>query len=166
MRKTILLFSLALLLCGCATTKHTAKSTVQTETNKDISAHLDSLVREQVAMQFERMAAMTAESITDAVIFDTDKPPVDSTGLPPVKAVLRTQTKQTQQSQEKAAVETTTDVQVEAETTDRSMETSQSEQVEEKKPSAGMGFFRLGTGIFLLAVSVFAFWIFYKRIKR
>lgn len=166
MRKTILLFSLALLVCACATTKHTATSTAQTETDKDIQARLDSLVRKQVAAQLERIAVVEGESITDVIVFDTDKPSVDSTGLPPVKAVLRTQTKQTQQTQEKATAQAETDVQVEEETIDRTSEVSQTEQVEEKKPSAGMGVLRTGIGALLLAVAVFAIWIFYKRIKR
>ena len=99
-------------------------------------------------------------------MFDTDKPPVDSTGLPPVKAVLRTQTKQTRQSQEKATVQAETDVQMESETADRTTEVSQTEQVEEKKPSGGINILRLSVGVLFLAVAVFAIWIFYKRIKR
>ena len=59
-----------------------------------------------------------------------------------------------------------TDVRVEIETTYHSTEISQTEQVEEKKPSVGMGVLRLGTGVLLLAVVVFVVWVFYKRIKR
>lgn len=166
MRKTTLLFSLALLVCACSITKHTATSTVQTETNKDIQARLDSLVREQVAVQLERIAVVEGESITDVIVFDTDKPPADSTGLPPVKAVLHKQTKQTQQSQEKATAQAETDVQVEEEVADRSVEHIQTEQADERKPSAGMGVLRTGIGALLLAVAVLAIWIFYKRVKR
>ena len=166
MRKTILLFSLALFVYACSATKHTATSTVQAETNKDIQVRLDSLVRKQVVMQLGRVAVVEGESITDVIVFDTDKPPADSTGLPPVKAVLRTQTKQTLQSQEKATAQAKTDVQVEEETTDCTTEISQTEQVEEKKPSVGMSILRTGIGALLLAVAVFAIWIFYKRIKR
>lgn len=88
------------------------------------------------------------------------------TGLPPVKAVLRTQTKQTRQSQEKATVQAETDVQMESETADRTTEVSQTEQVEEKKPSGGINILRLSVGVLFLAVAVFVIWIFYKRIKR
>lgn len=165
MRKTILLFSLALLLCSCATTKRTS-NTGQSTIDKDVQARLDSLLHSQVAAQLERLAVMEGEAVTDLIVFDTDKPPADSTGLPPVKAILRKQTSQRQRSQEKAAVHAETDVQVSAETADRSMEVSQTAQVEEKKPSAGMGVLRLGIGALLLAVSAFAIWIFYKRIKR
>lgn len=164
MKRIVPLFSLALLL-SCATTKHTA-GIVQTEVHTDVQTHFDSLVQARVAAQLERLAVMDGETVTDLVVFDTDKPPADSTGLPPVNAVLRTQTKQTRQSQEKATVQAETDVQVESETTDRTTEVSQTEQVEEKKPSAGIGVLRLSVGVLLLAVAVFAIWIFYQRIKR
>ena len=96
MKRIVPLFSLVLLL-SCATTKHTA-GIVQTEVHTDAQAHFDSLMQAQFALQLERLAVMDGETVTDLVVFDTDKPPVDSTGLPPVKAVLRTQTKQTRQT--------------------------------------------------------------------
>ena len=164
MKRIVPLFSLVLLL-SCATTKHTA-GIVQTEVHTDAQAHFDSLMQAQFALQLERLAVMDGETVTDLVVFDTDKPPVDSTGLPPVKAVLRTQTKQPRQSQEKATVQAETDVQMESETADRTTEVSQTEQVEEKKPSGGINILRLSVGVLFLAVAVFAIWIFYKRIKR
>ena len=123
-------------------------------------------MRSHLAAQLDRVSETVGESVTEIIVFDTDKPPADSTGLPPVKAVLRKQAKQAQRSQEKAAVQAEEDVQVAAETTDRSTEESQTEQVEEKKPSAGTGVLRTGIGALLLAVAVFAIWIFYNRIKR
>ena len=148
MKRIVPLFSLVLLL-SCATTKHTA-GIVQTEVHTDAQAHFDSLMQAQFALQLERLAVMDGETVTDLVVFDTDKPPVDSTGLPPVKAVLRTQTKQTRQSQEKATVQAETDVQMESETADRTTEVSQTEQVEEKKPSGGINILRLSVGVLFL----------------
>ena len=58
------------------------------------------------------------------------------------------------------------EVQVTAETTDQSTEVSQTEQAEEIKPSAGVGVLRTGIGTLLMAVAVFAIWIFYKRVKH
>lgn len=123
-------------------------------------------MRSHLATQLDRVSEAVSESVTEIIVFDTDKPPANSTGLPPVKAVLHKQTKQAQRSQEKAAVQAEEVVQVAEETTDRSTEESQTEQVEEKKPSAGTGVLRTGIGALLLAVAVFAIWIFYKRIKR
>lgn len=66
----------------------------------------------------------------------------------------------------KATVQAETDVQMESETADRTTEVSQTEQVEEKKPSGGINILRLSVGVLFLAVAVFVIWIFYKRIKR
>ena len=102
----------------------------------------------------------------DLAVYDTDKPAADSTGLPSVKAVLHKEHRQKQQSRETAQAEIQTEAQVTADTAEDSTRQSDSVQTSEQKPSAGTGILRLGTGMFLLAVSVFAIWIFYKRIKR
>lgn len=138
----------------------------QADIRKDVQVHIDSLVRQQVATALDRVVEAVGETTTEVVVFDTEKPVSDSTGLPPVKAVVHRQTKQTQRSQAKAAVQADTEVQATSEITDRSTETVRSEQAEEKKPSAGTGILRTGIGALLLAVAVFAIWIFYKRIKR
>lgn len=137
---------------------------MQTRINKDVQAHLDSLVRSQAAAQLDRASEAAGESVTEVIVFDTDKP-ADSTGLPPVRAVLRKQTKQAQRREEKVAVQAEEKVQVAQETTDQSTEASQSEQAEEKKPSAGVGVLRTGIGTLLMAVAAFTIWIFYKRVK-
>lgn len=134
--------------------------------NKNVQVWLDSLVRLQVAAQLDIVSEIVDEAVTELVVFDTDKPPADSTGRPPVKAILHKQTKQTQRSQAKAAVQAEKEVQVTAETTDQSTEVSQTEQAEEIKPSAGVGVLRTGIGTLLMAVAVFAIWIFYKRVKH
>ena len=138
---------------------------MQTRINKDVQARLDSLVRSQAAAQLDRASEAAGESVTEVIVFDTDKP-ADSTGLPPVRAVLRKQTKQTQRREEKAAVQAEEKVQVVQETTDRSTEVNRTGQVEEKKPAAGAGILRTGIGALLLAVSILTIRIFYKRIKR
>ena len=138
----------------------------ETAISKDVQVHLDSLVREQVAAQLGLIAVVEDENITDIVVFDTDKPLADSTGLPPVKAILHRQAKRAQRSQEWAAVQAETYVQSDTEVTDRSVENIQTEQVDEKKPNVGIGVLRTGIGALLLAVALLAIWIFYKRIKR
>ncbi len=163
MKRITVLFSF--LALSCATVKHAA-STECIETNRDVRTHIDSVVQSQVAAQIERLAVIEGETVTDIIMFDTSKPPADSTGLPPVKALLRKQTRHASRSREQVATQMGTDVRVETETTDHSTEVSQTEQIEEKKPSVGMGVLRLGAGVLLLAVVVFAVWVFYKRIKR
>ena len=114
------------------------RAEVQTQINESVKAHFDSLVRAQVAMMLERLTVSEGETVTDLVVYDTDKPAADSKGL--------------RLGNGRSAEDSTRQ--------------SDSVQTSEQKPSAGTGILRLGTGMFLLAVSVFAIWIFYKRIKR
>ena len=117
-------------------------------------------------MTSERLASGEVETVTDLIVFDTGKPPAGSTGLPPVKAALHKEHRQKQQSQEAAKVDVQTEERVTSDTAEENVQQSESEQTTEQKTSAGTGVFRFGVGMFLLAVSVFAIWIFYKRIKR
>ena len=142
------------------------RAEAQTRINESAQAHFDSLVRAQVALMLERLTVSEGETVTDLVVYDTDKPAADSTGLPPVKAVLHREHRQKRQSRETAQSEIQTEAQVTADRAGESTRQSDSVQTSEQKPSAGTGILRLGMGMFLLAVSVFAIWIFYKRIKR
>ena len=151
---------------SCSPQKRLTRAEVQTRIDESAQAHFDSLVRAQVAMMLERLTVSEGETVTDLVVYDTDKPPADSTGLPPVKAVLHKEHRQKQQTRETAQTDVQTEAQVTADTVEESTQQSDSVQTSEQKPSAGTGILRLGTGMFLLAVSVFANWIFYKRIKR
>lgn len=151
---------------SCSPQKRLTRTEVQTRINEIVQAHFDSLVRSQVALMQERMTVSEGETVTDLIVFDTDKPPADSTGLPPVKAVLHKEHRQKRQSQEAAQADVRTEARVTADTAEDSTQQSDSVQASEQKPSAGMGVFRFGAGMFLLAVSVFAIWIFYKRIKH
>lgn len=117
-------------------------------------------------MMLERLTVSEGETVTDLVVYDTDKPAADSTGLPPVKAVLHKEHRQKQQSRETAQADVRTEAQATADTAGESTRQSDSALTSERKPSAGTGILRLGTGMFLLAVSVLAIRIFYKRIKR
>lgn len=114
----------------------------------------------------ERLTVSEGETVTDLVVYDTDKPPADSTGLPPVKAVLHKEHRQKRQSRETAQADVQTQAQVAADTAEDSTRQSDSVQTSEQKPGAGTGILRLGAGMFLMAVSVLAIRIFYKRIKR
>ena len=134
--------------------------------DEQAKAHFDSLVHAQVVLMLERLTVSEGETVTDLVVYDTDKPPVDSTGLPPVKAVLHQEQRQKRQSRETAQADVQTEVRATADTTEDSTWQSDSAETSEQKPSAGTGILRFGTGMFLLAVSVFALWIFYKRIKH
>lgn len=125
---------------------------------------MDSLISAQAAMMLERLTSSEGETVTDLVVYDTDKPPVD--GASPVKAVLHKEHRQKQQSHEIAQTDIHTEEHITADTSEESAQQSDNVQTSEQKPGTGTGVLRLGTGMFLLAVSVFEIWIFYKRIKR
>ena len=104
------------------------RAEVQTQINESVKAHFDSLVRAQVAMMLERLTVSEGETVTDLVVYDTDKPAADSTGLPSVKAVLHKEHRQKQQSRETAQAEIQTEAQVTADTAEDSTRQSDSVQ--------------------------------------
>ncbi len=151
---------------SCSPPKRLTRAEVQTRIDESAQAHFDSLVRAEVTLMLERLTVSEGETVTDLVVYDTDKPAADSTGLPPVKAVLHKEHRQKQQSRETAQADVQTQAQVAADTAEDSTRQSDSVQTSEQKPGAGTGILRLGAGMFLMAVSVLAIRIFYKRIKR
>ena len=151
---------------SCSPPKRLTRAEVQTRIDESAQAHFDSLVRAEVTLMLERLTVSEGETVTDLVVYDTDKPPADSTGLPPVKAVLHKEHRQKRQSRETAQADVQTQAQVAADTAENSTQQSDSVQTSEQKPGAGTGILRLGAGMFLMAVSVLAIRIFYKRIKR
>lgn len=151
---------------SCSPPKRLTRAEVQTRIDESAQAHFDSLVRAEVTLMLERLTVSEGETVTDLVVYDTDKPAADSTGLPPVKAVLHKEHRQKRQSRETAQADVQTQAQVTADTAEDSTRQSDSVQTSEQKPGAGTGILRLGAGMFSLAVSVLAIRIFYKRIKR
>ena len=151
---------------SCSPPKRLTRAEVQTRIDESAQAHFDSLVRAEVTLMLERLTVSEGETVTDLVVYDTDKPAADSTGLPPVKAVLHKEHRQKRQSRETAQADVQTQAQVAADTVEDSTRQSDSVQTSEQKPGAGTGILRLGAGMFLMAVSVLAIRIFYKRIKR
>lgn len=151
---------------SCSPPKRLTRAEVQTRIDESAQAHFDSLVRAEVTLMLERLTVSEGETVTDLVVYDTDKPAADSTGLPPVKAVLHKEHRQKQQSRETAQADVQTQAQVAADTAENSTQQADSVQTSEQKPGAGTGILRLGAGMFSLAVSVLAIRIFYKRIKR
>lgn len=151
---------------SCSPPKRLTRAEVQTRIDESAQAHFDSLVRAEVTLMLERLTVSEGETVTDLVVYDTDKPAADSTGLPPVKAVLHKEHRQKRQSRETAQADVQTQAQVAADTAEDSTRQSDSVQTSEQKPGAGTGILRLGAGMFLMAVSVLAIRIFYKRIKR
>lgn len=161
-KTTTLLFSLLPLLGACTAPRQVSR-TEEASLNGAMQARLDSIVRTQIAVELERLSVSEGESVTSLIVFDTDKPPADSTGLPPVRAVLRSQTQHTRHSRETAAATGETDSQTLAENTANTSATVHSVKVERQRPQTGSGVLRLGIGTLLLTVVAFAIRILWKR---
>lgn len=151
----------ALFLVGCSPQKHLTR-TAQAESSTETVQRSDSTVQQQVATQLERLTVTEGETLTDIILFDTDKAVSESTGLPPVIAIVRKQETKTQRSRETMQDETLTEAQVTQELTERTAEHLQAAQTEERKPSAGTGFLRYAIGALLFALAGFGIWIIYK----
>lgn len=151
---------------SCSPQKRLTRSEVRTLTNESTQAHLDSLAHARLAQALERLAVSEGETVTDLTVYDTDKPAADSTGLPPVKAVLHSERRQKRRSRETARADARTETRVTADTAGNNTRLSDSVRISERKPGAGTGILRFGTGMFLLAASALVIRIFYKRFKR
>lgn len=142
------------------------RSEAQLQALRSVQARLDSLVRAEAALQLQRWSLDTCETVTDVVVYDTSKPAVDCSGRPPVKATLHTERRQRRQSGEAAQAAARTETQVtetrcEADTLELAGVTTS-----ERRPEAGTGVLRFGLGTLLVAGSILAVGIFYKRLKR
>lgn len=142
------------------------RAEVQTRIEESARARFDSLARAELVLMLERLSVSEGETVTDLVVYDTDKPAADSTGLPPVKAVLHKEQRQKRQSRETAQADVRTEARVTAEETGQSARQSEGTLVSEQKPGAGTGILRTGIGALLLSASVLAIRIFCKRMKR
>jgi hypothetical protein len=119
-----------------------------------------------VEAQTDRQTDTTGQTDIDLIVFDTDKPIDTNTGMPPVKAVLRKRTRQTDRSHEQRQAQTTKDVLVNAETTNESTVQMQTNREEERKPPDGSGLLRFGIGAVLTVIALLSGWLIYKRVTN
>ncbi len=150
---------------SCSTPRQVIRSEQTREVNKDVQSQLDSLVRSTMREEMERVLNSITETETDLIVFDTDKPVNDSTGLPPVKAVVRqrAKTEQTETETGKQLVQVETEVtQV---TEDHSTEQTATAVEEEQKASWWETLKQQLMRILLIPVLFIALWVLYKLIK-
>lgn len=133
--------------------------------NKDIRAQVDSLARLAIEEQAERLLNTLEELETTLILFDTDKPPTDSTGLPPVKAIARQEVKREEKRQEKQQRQVQSETELKEETTDNSVEETTSAVEVEQKASGWDTFKERIMYILLIPVLIIALWATYKLIK-
>ena len=78
---------------SCSTQKPLTQTKEASEKNNEVTIEVDSMSRHVVEEQEERLMNRLEEKKTTLILFDSDKPAVDSTGLPPVKAIARQEIK-------------------------------------------------------------------------
>lgn len=135
------------------------------EVNKDVQSQLDSMVRATMQAEMERVLNSITETETDLIVFDTDKPVNDSTGLPPVKAVVRQRAKAEQRETETGRQQAQVETQVVQTTEDHSTEQTATVVEEEQKTSWWDTLKQQLMRILLIPVLIVALWVLYKLIK-
>lgn len=130
-----------------------------------MQARLDSMVHQTVQTEMRRLVNRTDDVETDIILFDTDKPASDSTGLPPVKAVVRQKSTSRECAEEKATGQVQADTDVRQQTADHSRELETTGETAEEKPSFADGLKSQLQRILLIPVLFIALWLLYKLIK-
>lgn len=133
--------------------------------NKNIQQQVDSLARLAIDEQAERLFSFLEDSRTTLILFDTDKPTNDSTGLPPVKAVVHNDTKREGTNKECLQKAIESDSEVKKTTTDKSVEERSSAVEVEEKASWWDILKQHIIYILLIPVLIIALWATYKIIK-
>lgn len=128
----VLWLTSVLCLVSCSSQKQLSRTETDRVINKDVREQIDSLARLAIQEQAERLLNTLEEQETTLILFDTDKPPVDSTGMPPVKAIARQEVKREEQRQEKQQRQVQSETEQKEETIDKSVEeTATTVEVEE-----------------------------------
>lgn len=154
-----------LFLVSCSSQKQLSRTETDSVINKDVRAQVDSLSRLAIEEQAERLLNTLEEQKTTLILFDTDKPPTDSTGLPPVKAIARQEVKRVEKRQEKQQRQVQSETELKEDTTDKSVEQTATAVEVEQKASWWDIFKQRIMYILLIPVLIIALWVTYKLIK-
>ena len=160
MKRTILPLSLAALLTACGGTRRTSTVQTQTRATHRAACHTDSTGLRQMAVGLERLADVDADIRTDIIVFDTGAAPTESTGLPPVKAIVHRRHKQTKRSREAATCLAEHTVQTHTEATTADHEQTATTDSRERKSRPGLW---LWLAIAAAIVAAYASWIIYHQ---
>lgn len=161
----VLWLTIALCLASCSSQRQIICGETENSLNKDVQTRLDSIVRQTAQVEIDRLVNRTDDVKTDIILFDTDKPASDSTGLPPVKAVVRQQAISRELAEEKVRGEVQTDADVRQEISDHSQEVETTSETSEEKPSFVEALKRHLQRILLIPVLFIAIRLLYKLIK-
>lgn len=115
--------------------------------------------------QAERLLSSLEEKQTTIILFDTDKPVNDSTGLPPVKTIVSQETKREEVERLEGRKEVQSETELKEETTDKSVEESATTVEVDDKASWGVKFHECLGWILTIAVMIILIYGLYKLIK-
>lgn len=150
---------------SCSSQKQLSRVETDSVINKDIQTEIDSLARLAIEEHAERLLSSLEEKQTTIILFDTDKPVNDSTGLPPVKTIVSQETKREEKKQENRQCQVQSETELKEETIDKSVEeTATTVEVEEKTSWWDILKQRI-MYILLIPVLIIALWATYKLIK-
>ena len=155
----------ALFLVSCSSQKQLSRTETDSVVNKDIQVQVDSLARLAIDEQTECLLNSLEEKTTTLILFDTDKPVNDSTGLPPVKAIARQEAKREESRQENKQSLAQSETELKEETIDKSVEETATAVEVEQKASWWDIFKQRIMYILLIPVLIIALWATYKLIK-
>lgn len=113
----------------------------------------------------ERLLSSLEEKQTTIILFDTDKPVNDSTGLPPVKTIVSQETKREEVERHEGRKEVQSETELKEETTDKSVEESATTVEVEDKASWGVKFHECLGWILTIPVMIILIYGLYKLIK-
>lgn len=150
---------------SCSSPRRTTGSEVRTENHKTAQTNRDTLLSGESAARLELLTAIDCETETELIVYDTGRP-LDSTGLPPVRAVWRRSRKASHTRTENTESAARTDLRVSVAETETLAEQSESVQKDERKPTAGTGTLKFGLGLALSAVAAWGFCFLFRRLKR
>ena len=155
----------ALFLVSCSSQKQLSRTETDSVVNKDIQVQVDSLARLAIDEQTENLLNSLEEKTTTLILFDTDKPVDDITGLPPVKAIARQEAKREESKQENRQSQVQSETELKEETIDKSVEETATAVEVEQKASWWDTFKQRIMYILLIPVLIIALWAMYKLFK-
>lgn len=113
----------------------------------------------------ERLLSSLEEKQTTIILFDTDKPVNDSTGLPPVKTIVSQETKREKVERLEGRKEVQSETELKEETIDKSVEESATTVEVEDKASWRVKFHECLGWILTIPVMIILIYGLYKLIK-
>ncbi|WP_297627867.1 hypothetical protein [uncultured Rikenella sp.] len=146
--------------------KRSTGSTVRIENSKVVHTVLDSLLLNESTARLELRTTIDSETETELIVYDSQQPPNDSTGLPPVRAVWRQSRKEARQERQNTESSDRTDLRISVAETETLAEQAESVHKEERKPTAGTGTLKFGIGLVLSAVAACGIGLLFRRLKR